>query len=90
MSTFRDHAVLVEHDLFRKPVFTFRDHAVSPKPQLKPCGAVATLTGLAAATPYQHTAPPRARTAGALPRHYDTTTTNNRRMPQNQPAANQI
>jgi hypothetical protein len=27
-STFRDHALLVKHDLFRKPVPTFRDHAL--------------------------------------------------------------
>jgi predicted small integral membrane protein len=26
---FRDHALLVEHDLFRKPVSTFRDHALT-------------------------------------------------------------
>jgi zinc protease len=29
VSTFRDHALSVEHDLFRKPVSTFRDHALT-------------------------------------------------------------
>ena len=33
-------ALLVEHDLFRKPVSTFRDHALAPIRSLAPLGAV--------------------------------------------------
>src|SRR5712691_7501398 len=32
-ATFRDHAFYLEHDLFRKPVPTFRDHALAPPEQ---------------------------------------------------------